>query len=65
MVLQLDNGLRYIDVWQSEGDRDDFVENRLHPVVHSILQETLGFVPPEPEQTLLNVVDAWTDRHPS
>jgi hypothetical protein len=28
------------------------------------LQETLGFTPPEPVHTVLEVVDAWTERHP-
>ena len=40
-------------------------ESRLHPVVHPILQEMLGFVPPEPAAAVLNIVDAWTDRHPA
>jgi hypothetical protein len=34
-------------------------------VVHPILQEMLGFVPPEPATTVLDVIDAWTDRHPA
>jgi hypothetical protein len=25
----------------------------------------LGFVPPEPTHTVLDVIDAWTDRHPA
>jgi len=25
----------------------------------------LGFVPPEPAHTVLDVIDAWTDRHPA
>ena len=32
--------------------------------VQPILQEMLGFVPPEPAATVLDMVDAWTDRHP-
>jgi hypothetical protein len=24
----------------------------------------LGFVPPEPTPTVLDLIDAWTDRHP-
>lgn len=38
---------------------------RLHPVVHPLLQEMLGFVPPEPPQTVLDVIDAWTERYPT
>jgi len=25
----------------------------------------LGFVPPEPAHTVLDVIDAWTERHPA
>jgi len=28
-------------------------------------QEERGFVPPEPVHTVLDVIDVWTDRHPS
>jgi hypothetical protein len=31
--------------------------------VHPVLQNMLGFVPPEPAYTVLDVIDAWTDRH--
>ena len=27
-------------------------------------RQTLGFVPPEPVHTVLDVIDAWTERHP-
>jgi hypothetical protein len=64
LTLQIENGLRYIDVWQSKDDFEVFAESRLHPVVHPILEGMLGFVPPEPSHTMLDVVDVWTDRHP-
>jgi hypothetical protein len=64
LTLQIENGLRYIDVWQSKDDFEAFAEGRLHPVVHPILVDTLGFVPPEPTHTILDVVDAWTERYP-
>ena len=51
-------GLRYVDAWQSKDQYEAFVENRLHPVVHPILQEMLGFVPPEPTHTVLDLIDA-------
>ena len=65
LTLQIKNGLRYIDVWQSKDDFEVFAESRLHPVVHPILEGMLGFVPPEPSHTMLDVVDVWTDRHPA
>jgi heme-degrading monooxygenase HmoA len=65
LTLQIENGLRYIDVWQSKDDFEAFAESRLHPVVHPILEGMLGFVPTEPSHTMLDVVDVWTDRHPA
>ena len=64
LAYRTDTGLRYIDVWQSKKDHEAFAENRLHPVVHPVLEEMLGFVPPEPAHTVLDLVDAWTNRHP-
>lgn len=55
-----EGGLRYIDVWESEQDWDRFAEDRLHPVVHSLLAEIFGdALPPEPERTSLTVIHAW------
>ena len=65
VAWRTDTGLRYVDAWQSKDDLEAFTENRLHPVVHPILQEMLGFVPPEPVRTVLDLIDVWTDRHPS
>ena len=42
LALGTDAGLRYVDVWQSKDDHQAFAENRLHPVVHPILQEHAG-----------------------
>ena len=58
-------GLRYVEVWRSESQWEDFAEKRLHPVVHPLLDEMLGFVPPEPPRTSLDVIDAWTSRNPA
>jgi hypothetical protein len=64
LAWRTESGLRYLDVWRSRENHEDFAETRLHPVVHPILEEMLGFVPPEPVPTVLDVIDAWTDRHP-
>ena len=59
-IERAEGGLRYIDVWESRGDWDRFVEERLHPVVHGLLSEVFGDdLPPEPEQVPLRVVHAW------
>jgi hypothetical protein len=60
LAYRTETGLRYVDVWQSKDDWDAFEHDRLHPVVHALLKEILGFVPPEPARTLLDLVDVWT-----
>jgi hypothetical protein len=60
LAWRTESGLRYVDVWESKDDYEAFAEQRLHPVVHQLLQDTLGFVPPEPAHTMLDVIDAWT-----
>ena len=54
-----EGGLRYIDVWESEEHCDRFGEERLHPVVHSLLTKVLGAAPPEPARTPASIVDIW------
>ena len=62
VAIQLpEGGLRYIDVWRSQGDHEQFVEHRLHAVVHPLLESTLGFVPPEPEHHALDVIHVWSN----
>jgi hypothetical protein len=63
LAYRTESGLRYIEVWQAKDDWEAFEHDRLHPVVHSLLQDMLGFVPPEPPRTMLDVVDAWTAEH--
>ena len=65
LAWRTESGLRYVYVRQSKDEWESFTGNRLHPVVHPILQDTLGFVPPEPPRTVLDVIDAWTDRTPA
>jgi hypothetical protein len=56
-----EGGLRYIDVWESEEDCDRFGQERLHPVVHSLLREVFGDdLPPEPERTPITVTHVWS-----
>jgi len=59
-VERPEGGLRYIDVWESEEDWDRFAEERLHPVVHPLLQGVFGEqLPPEPERVPMSVVHSW------
>ena len=63
LAWRTDTGLRYVDVWQTKNDFDAFEHGRLHPVVHPLLPDMLGFVPPEPPKTALDTVNAWTAEH--
>ncbi|ACZ91666.1 hypothetical protein [Streptosporangium roseum] len=64
MILHLahntDQGLRYVEVWESKEAYLDFVDKRLHPVVDRVVTQALGFRPPEPPVTMLDFVDVWT-----
>jgi hypothetical protein len=61
--LALENpegGLRYVDIWESEQHWNEFVEQRLHPVIHGLLHEVFGDdLPPEPELTPISLVHVW------
>ena len=63
LAYRTESGLRYVEVWQAKDDWEAFEHDRLHPVVHQLLQDMLGFIPPEPPRTMLDVVDAWTADH--
>ena len=63
LAYRTESGLRYVEVWQAKDDWEAFEHDRLHPVVHQLLQNMLGFIPPEPPRTMLDVVDAWTAEH--
>lgn len=63
LAYRTETGLRYVDVWQSKDDWERFQHDRLHPVVHPLLEEMLGFVPPEPPRTMLELVDVQTAGH--
>jgi hypothetical protein len=43
-IKRPEGGLRYIDVWESEEDRQRFEDERLHPVVHRMVRQRLGLV---------------------
>jgi hypothetical protein len=60
LAYRTEAGLRYVEVWQAKDNWKAFEHDRVHPVVHPLLQDMLGFVPPEPPKTTLDIVDAWT-----
>ena len=60
VVERPEGGLRYVDIWESEGDWNRFADERLHPVVHGLLAEIFGDnLPPEPERHTAPVIDVW------
>jgi hypothetical protein len=63
LAYRTDNGLRYLDVWHSKEDFDAFQADRLRPVVTSVMTDALGFVPPDPEFTMIDLVDVWSAEH--
>jgi hypothetical protein len=48
LAWRTEGGLRYVDVWRSKDDCEAFAENRLHPVVHPILQDMPASCLPSP-----------------
>jgi hypothetical protein len=63
LAYRTENGLRYVEIWQTKDDWEAFEHDRVHPVVRPLLQDMLGFVPAEPPRTVLDLVDAWTTEH--
>ena len=62
-VERPEGGLRYFSVWNCEEDWDRFAEDRLHPVVHPLLNGRFGDdddFPPEPARTPLPVIHVWS-----
>lgn len=60
VVTATEQGLRYLDIWESEADCWRFVEERLHPVVGRIFAR-VGFQPPadEPPRVPADVREVW------
>jgi hypothetical protein len=40
LVIELPEGLRYVDVWESKQACDSFYENRIHPAVDRVFAST-------------------------
>lgn len=61
VVSVTENGLRYLDVWESEGSCNQFVEERLHPAIGRVFARA-HFQPPaaEPPRETVDVHEVWT-----
>lgn len=60
VVFQCEQGLRYLEVWESKEDWDRFEEERLHPAVDRIFQRAGRERPAEPDRQFINVTDVWS-----
>ncbi len=60
LVVEVDGGLRHIDVWDSQEDWERFHDERVEPAVHSVLRSA-GFtdMPPDPPIQELKLIDVW------
>src|SRR5205823_5444834 len=62
LAYRTESGLRYVEIWQAKDDWEAFEHDRVHPVVHPLLQDMLGFVPPEPPRTVLETNPVHQER---
>ena len=60
LVVQADDGLRHIGVWDSQEAWQRFHDERAAPAVHAVLSAA-GFteMPPDPPVEELKLVDVW------
>jgi hypothetical protein len=60
LAVRQEEGLRYIDVWDTEADWDRFRDERVNPAVRAMMAAH-GITPPTTPlpQQLLEVIDAW------
>ena len=66
LVIQRDNGLREVDVWDTEADWTRFRDEHVEPAVTSVLA-SLG-IPNDESLTSfeqVHVIDAWLGAEPS
>ena len=59
MAVEDGGRLRYIDLWESKEDWVRFQNERLHPVVDSVVGGDAGERPAEPRASRLNVHHHW------
>jgi hypothetical protein len=59
VVIETENGLRYLDVWESREAHHAFVEEKLHPAVARGLARAGVTRPGEPETRPITVREVW------
>jgi len=60
VVIETENGLRYLDVWESRDAHRNFVEEKLHPAVARGLSNAGVARPEEPQTRPVTVREVWT-----
>ncbi|MFN2460545.1 MAG: hypothetical protein ABR591_07650 [Candidatus Velthaea sp.] len=61
LVFEIEGGLRFIDVWDTEADHDAFIEARVQPARRFIMERHGVMQPSQPLDTKeLTCVHAWT-----
>lgn len=60
VVVQIEGGLRHLEIWNTEEDWTRFHRTRVAPAVHQVLTAA-GFteLPPDPPVEALELVDVW------
>ena len=60
VVVQVDGGLKHLEVWETKADWDRFHDERVEPALHRVLTAA-GFeeMPPDPPVEELVLVDVW------
>jgi hypothetical protein len=59
LAMTTDNGLRYVEVWESKADYERFIEERVHPALARVLANAEMPRPPEPEIKEFELVELW------
>ena len=55
-VVQLEGGLRYIDIWESREACDLFLEERVHPVLRAAFDAAGATMPGEPTRVEMDLL---------
>jgi hypothetical protein len=55
-VVRIDGGLRYIDIWESREACDQFIEERVHPVLQTAFSASGATLPQEPDRHEMELV---------
>jgi hypothetical protein len=65
LAYAIEDGVRLVQVWQSEEDYAEFVRDRLAPIVQDGFFRSSGYQPPErePPRSRIEVLNVWQGRN--